>query len=210
MLSPVTVETFNNLVFDAGMLLVNFDFSDATDAETLLALVTSEEVQKNSWLGATKGGVNLQQNPETWEPEMDGLRMSFVGAKRFAKATPKMTGTLVEFTPKNVKIVSIAAEYTGEGTKIEKVQPIADIPKGAYMRNAVFIGDQGTDGLYLAEIRNALSVNGINAQTADKNIGTLPFEFEAHQDSPQYTKELPFSCYFFHSSGTASEAQTNE
>lgn len=208
MISSVTAETFKNLVFDAGMLLTEFDFSSATDAESLLALATSQEAQAKSWRGATKGGVNIQENREYWSPEMDGLRMSYKGAKRFAKAEPKMTGTLVEYTPMNVKIVSGSAVISGEGTKVVKVQPIADIEPGSYMSNVVFIGDCGDDGLYLAEMRTVVCTSGINGQTADKNIGTLPFEFAAHQDSPLYTKELPISYYFFRSSGTASEEQT--
>lgn len=211
MLSPITAETFKNLVFDAGMLLTNFDFSSATDAETLFALVQSETAQANSWLGATKGGVNIQENRSTWSPEFDySGRIPFKGSRRFAGAEPKMTGTLVEFTPKNVKITSGSAVHTGKGTNIEKVQPIADIPADAYMSNVVFIGDLGTDGLYLAEMKNVICTSGINGQTADKDTGTLPFEFSAHSDSPVFTNELPISYYFFHSSGTDANSETDE
>lgn len=210
MLSPITAETFKNLVFDAGMLLTNFDFSSATDAETLVSLVTSEEVQKNSWRGATKGGVNIQENREYWSPEMDGLRMPYKGAQRFSTANPKMTGTLVEFTPENVRIVSGSAKLTGEDGKVVKVQPLANIAPGDYLTNVVFVGDCGMDGLYVAELKNAICTSGINTQTADKNIGTIPFEFSGHSDSPVFTNELPISYYFFRSSGAAAETQSEE
>ena len=64
MISPITAETFKALVFDAGMLLTNFDFSPATDAGSLAALIQSAEVQAESWRGATKGGINVQENSE--------------------------------------------------------------------------------------------------------------------------------------------------
>lgn len=201
MLSPITAETFKNLVFDAGMLLYNFDYSSATDAETLLALIQSESVQKNSWLGATKGGVNIQENRTYWTPEMDyGGRIPFKGSTRFSGATPKMTGTLVEFRPTNVKIVSGSAEMSGENTNVITIQPKASISPDMYLDNVVFIGDNGADGLYLAELKNAVCTSGINMQTADKDIGTSPFEFSGHNNSPTATDILPIKYLFFKSS----------
>ena len=59
MITPVTVQTINNLAPNAGILLKNFDYSSATDAASLAALVVSESARKNNWLGATKGNVNI-------------------------------------------------------------------------------------------------------------------------------------------------------
>lgn len=197
MLSPITAETYQKLQFDAGMLLYNFDYSSATDAQSLADLVKSEKVQKASWLGATKGGVNIPTNRKTWNPEFDYAgRNSFKGGTRFAGAAPRMTGTLVEMRPNNLKIVSSAATVTENG-KITTVQPLADIPKDAYLDNVVWIGCVGEDGYCLIDMKNAVCTSGINFQSADKNIGTLPFEFAAHQDSPVHTDELPVKYLFF-------------
>lgn len=200
MLSPVTADTFKSLVFDAGMLLVNFDFSSATDAKSLADLVTSSEAQAESWLGATKGGVNVQENREWWSPEMDGLRMPYKGMQRPSAAVPKMTGTLVEFRPRNIKIASGAAEITGEDSGVVTVQPKTSIRAGDYLNNVVFVGDNGDDGLYLVELKNAICTSGINTQTADKDIGTIPFEFSGHSDSPVFTDDLPIKYMFFKAS----------
>lgn len=200
MLSPITADTFKALVFDAGMLLVNFDFSSATDAQTLVALVTDADVQAESWLGATKGGVNVQENREWWSPEMDGLRMPYKGMQRPSTAAPKMTGTLVEFRPGNIKITSGAAEITGEDSNVITVQPKTSIKAGDYLDNVVFVGDNGDDGLYLVELKNAICTSGINTQTADKDIGTIPFEFSGHSDSPVFTEDLPIKYMFFKAS----------
>lgn len=197
MISAITAETFKTLVFDAGMLLYNFNYSSATDAKTLAALIKNESTQKNSWLGATKGGVNVQENRQYWKASMDNLRMPFKGDKRFASAEPKMTGTLVEMHPQNVKIVSGSATVTGENTNIVTVQPTAEIDEGAYLDNVVFVAANGPEGFFLVDMENVLCTSGINFQTADKNIGTLPFEFAAHQDSPVYSNELPVKYLFF-------------
>lgn len=196
MVTPITAETFKRLNFNAGMLLCNFDYSSATDAATLMALIVKPETQKNSWLGATKGGINVQENRSTWSPTMDGKRLPFVGEAQFDTASPKISGTLVEYTPKNVKAVSGSATLDTTGN-VTTIQPTATIKPGDYFENVVFVGNIGADGLYLVEIDNALCTSGMNGQTTDKDIGTLPFEFTAHSDSPVFTDELPIRYRFF-------------
>ena len=197
MLSPITAETYKSLAFDAGILLYNFDYSSVTDAASLAALVKNETTQKNSWLGATKGGVNVQENRQMWNPEFDYAgRIPFKGASRLSNAAPRMTGTLVEMRPNNFKIVSGTATVTESG-KITTVQPLVEIPKDAYLDNVVWIGCIGDEGYCLVDMKNVLCISGINFQTTDKNIGSLPFEFAAHQDSPVYTDEMPVKYLFF-------------
>lgn len=196
MVTPVTVETINNLQVDAGMLLKNFDFSSATDAESLMALIVSKEVQDASWMGATKGGVNVQENRTFWSPEFDGKRMSYKGEKQFENCEPKMTGTLVEYTPENVKAVSGIADMTTNGS-ITSIQPKASIREGDYFDNIVFVSNRGKDGLYVAELKNALCTSGMNSQSEDKNIGTLPFEFTGHAENVTFSEDLPIKYLFF-------------
>ena len=196
MVSPVTAETFAKLNFNAGMLLANFDYSAATDAASLMELIVSEEVQRNSWLGATRGGINVRENRGNWEPGMDGKRMSFVGAKQFDNADPRISGTLLEYSPRNVQLVSGAADVTTSG-QVDTVQPRATIKVSDYLTNVVFVGNIGPEGLYLVELKNAMCVTGMNSQSTDKDVGTLPFEFAGHSASPVFTDELPIVYKFF-------------
>lgn len=201
LISAVTAETINNLSPDAGILLKNFDYSSATDAASLMALIIAEETQKNSWLGATKGGVNVQENRSYWSPDHDGNRMPYRGGKFFESAEPKITGTMVEIRPENVKLASGAADITTNGNIIT-VQPHASIQDGDYLDNVVWVANRGSDGLYLVELKNALCVSGINSQSTDKDILTLPFEFTGHADSVVYSDDLPIVYKFFASSAT--------
>lgn len=201
MVTPITAETFNRLNFNAGILLHDFDYSSATDAASLMALIVLPETQQNCWFGATKGGINVQENRKTWEPGMDGKRLPFVGETQFDTAAPKITGTLVEYTPKNIKAVSGAATIDVQDL-ITTIQPRATIKRGDHFQNVVFISNIGADGLYMAEIDNALCTSGMNGQTTDKDIGTLPFEFAAYSNSPRFTDELPIRYKFF---GVAAE-----
>lgn len=204
LLSAVTAETINNLSPDAGILLKNFDYSAATDAETLAELINAEETRKNSWLGPTKGGVNIQENRSFWTPEFDGKRMPYKGDKNFESAEPKITGTLVEIRPENVKMASGAADLTTNGNVVT-VQPHASIQPGDYLDNVVWVANRGADGLYLVELKNALCVSGINSQSTDKDILTMPFEFTGHADNVVYSDDLPIK-YLFFMSGTAATA----
>ena len=206
MISAVTAETINNLSPNAGILLRNFDYSSATDAETLMALVIAEDTMRSSWLGATKGGVNIQENRSFWTPEFDGKRGPYKGDKFFESAEPKFTGTMVEIRPENVKLASGAADLTTEGNIII-VQPRASIQPGDYLDNVVWVGNQGSDGLFLVDLKNALCVSGINSQSTDKDILTLPFEFTGHADNVVFSDNLPITYLFFKSSAAAT---TNE
>ena len=91
----------------------------------LLTLITKQE-NKGKWFGATQGGVNIQENRTYWKPDIDGLRLPFKGQNQVDSAEPKMTGTLVEFTPENVACVSGAADKGGSGNAITvaaRIQP---------------------------------------------------------------------------------------
>lgn len=211
MLSPITAETYKTLAFDAGMVLVNFNFESATDAASLAALIKSEEAQADSWLGATKGGANIREGKSMWSPEFDYAgRNPFKGEKRMGGAAPVMSCTLVEMRPRNVKIASGSARINGESTNVVEVQPLATIEKDAYLDNVVWVGCVGEDGYCLVEMKNALCTTGVNFQTVDKNVGTLPVEFAAHQDSPTFTEELPVRYLFYRNAAAAAQASETE
>ena len=132
--------------------------------------------------------------------------MAYKGEKQFSEAAPKITGSLVEYTPENVKAVSGIATVSPNGNIIT-VQPRASISEGDYMTNVVWITNHGTNGLYLVDLKNALCTSGMNSQHNDKDIGTMPFEFSGHADNVEYKDELPISYLFF---GAAEAAQTSE
>ena len=195
MITPIRAESFEQMIFDAGMMLKNFNYASATDAETLAELIATEKESGTSLMGATKGGVNIQIVPSFWNVEADGMRMPFVGSKRPDTAEVKITGTFVEYTPDNVKDVLAVADKTGEGAKIT-IQPRFSIKEGDYIKSLVWVGNHGSDGIVLVELKNALCTTGLNTQTTDKDVGTLPFEFVGHADDVSST-ELPIKILFF-------------
>lgn len=195
MITPIRAESFEQMIFGAGMMLKNFNYASATDAATLAQLIETAKEEGTSLMGATKGGVNIQSVPSFWNVEADGMRMPFVGSKRPDTAEVKITGTLVEYTPDNVKDVLGVADKTGEGAKIT-VQPRFSIKPGDYIPSLVWVGNHGSDGIVLVDLKNALCTTGLNTQTTDKDVGTLPFEFVGHADDVSST-ELPIKILFF-------------
>lgn len=202
MITAVTAETINNLSPDVGILLKNFDLSGATDAETLMAKIRAEDTLTNCWLGATKGGIAVSENRTFWSASFDGKRMPYVGDKYVDTTEPKISGTFVEIRPENVHLSSGAADVTTNG-HVTTVQPHASIKRGDYVDKITWITALGQDGLYVVEMKNALSVTGLSSQSTDKDILTLPFEFTGHQDSVVFDNNLPIKYLFYRSSGAA-------
>ena len=107
----------------------------------------------------------------------------------------KMSGTLVELTASNFKDVLALADNTTSGN-ITTIQPRFSITDDDYIDHIIWVGDHGSDGLYLVDLKNALNTSGLNMQTTDKDIATLPFEFTGHADSVSSTT-LPITIKLF-------------
>ncbi len=195
MITPIRLDTFKKLGFNAGILLKNFDYAAATDAPSLAALIASAITDGTGLMGATKGGLTVQSALETWTPELDGMRTPFRGSRQTSSWDIKITGTLVELTGENFKDIFGAADMVTEG-KISTVTVRDSIQDSDYIDKLVWIGDKGSDGLCLAEISNALNTTGLNMTLTDKDVATLPFEFTAHSDNPNATT-MPITIKLF-------------
>lgn len=193
MVTPVTADTFARLNFSAGMVAHDIDLSKVADAEALAALLQTNAA--NSF-GATKGNPRIDENRSYWSASFNGKRMPYKGDTRFDSARPTLGVTLVEFTPSNQAAASGAATVETNGN-VTTVQPLADIKEGSYYSNVLFIGNNGTDGLYVAELKNALCVSSGAATFTDKDIASFDVEFAAHANNPADIKHLPIKYYFF-------------
>lgn len=195
MITAVTADVMNRLSPDAGVVLRNVDMSTIMDASGMATLIESARNDPEKWIGVTEGGIKITEGRTFWTANFDGKRMPFKGDKFLDTAEPKISFTLLEMTPENVKAASTAADVSGTGTKIT-VQPRASIATGDYMDNIVFATMIGYDGVYVCELKNALCVKGVDMSTADKEVGKLSVEFVGHQDDPTKIDTLPISYYF--------------
>lgn len=195
MVTPVTADTFERLNFSAGMAAHDIDISSATDAASLVALL---DAAKTKWFGATKGNPRISLNRTYWSAGFNQKRLPVKGDTHFESARPTLGITLVEFSPENQMAASGAAEKETSGN-VTTVQPLADIKEESYFSNVLFIGNNGSDGLYVAELKNALCVSSGTATFTDTDVASMDVEFLAHADSAADIKNLPIKFYFFRS-----------
>lgn len=181
MTTALRPKTFKNLQLNAGVFLVDFDYSSATDATSLAALISTALEDDTKLLGATTGGGTFVCTPEERQIEADGMRYPVIGSTVYDSWDIRLTGTMKEITADNLKRVIGTADITdAEGGKMHTIKVRTNVEEGDYIDNLVWVGDT-SEGYMLIDLENVLNVAGMNMTFADKNEGTLPFEFRAHK-----------------------------
>ena len=197
MTTGLRASTFENLQLNAGMFLANFDYSTATDAATLGALLKTEreKTSGSALIGATRGGGTFVCTPNTRSIEADGKREEWKGSSVNDGWTIKLTTTLLEINATNLK----RSFGTADVTDVEKKHTIkirTDIKDADYIESLVWVGDT-SKGYVLIAIKNALNMAGATLTWTDKGEGTIPVEFTAHQDGLETDGYAPCEVIFF-------------
>lgn len=197
MTTGLRASTFENLQLNAGMFLANFDYSTATDAATLGALLKTEreKTSGSALIGATRGGGTFVCTPNTRSIEADGKREEWKGSSVNDGWTIKLTTTLLEINATNLK----RSFGTADVTDVEKKHTIkirTDIKDADYIESLVWVGDT-SKGYVLIAIKNALNTAGATLTWTDKGEGTIPVEFTAHQDGLGTDGYAPCEVIFF-------------
>ena len=197
MLTAVTADVMNKLSPDAGLGMYDRDLSNVSDAAPMAALIDPHRGDPAHWIGVTDGGIKVNEGRSAWSPNWDGKRMPFIGDKHLDTAEPKISFTLLEFIAENVMLASGAADKTGDATNHVKVTPRASYKREDYKTNVVFVTMVGPEGLYAAELHNALCTKGLDVSTADKAVAKLAVEFTGHKSDPTKLDTLPIDYHFF-------------
>lgn len=197
MTTGLRASTFENLQLNAGMFLANFDYSTATDAATLGALLKTEreKASGSALIGATRGGGTFVCTPNTRSIEADGKREEWKGSSVNDGWTIKLTTTLLEINATNLK----RSFGTADVTDMEKKHTIkirTDIKDADYINSLVWVGDT-SKGYVLIAIKNAMNTAGATLTWTDKGEGTIPVEFTAHQDGLETDGYAPCEVIFF-------------
>ena len=197
MTTGLRASTFENLQLNAGMFLANFDYSTATDAATLGALMKTEREQTSgsALIGATRGGGTFVCTPNTRSIEADGKREEWKGSSVNDGWTIKLTTTLLEINATNLKRSFGTADVT-DTEKKHTIKIRTDIKDADYIDSLVWVGDT-SKGYVLIAIKNALNTAGATLTWTDKGEGTIPVEFTAHQDGLETDGYAPCEVIFF-------------
>lgn len=197
MTTGLRASTFENLQLNAGMFLANFDYSTATDAATLGALLKTEreKASGSALIGATRGGGTFVCTPNTRSIEADGKREEWKGSSVNDGWTIKLTTTLLEINATNLKRSFGTADVTNTEKK-HTIKIRTDIKDADYIESLVWVGDT-SKGYVLIAIKNALNTAGATLTWTDKGEGTIPVEFTAHQDGLETDGYAPCEVIFF-------------
>lgn len=197
MTTGLRASTFENLQLNAGMFLANFDYSTATDAATLGALLKTEceKPSGSALIGATRGGGTFVCTPNTRSIEADGKREEWKGSSVNDGWTIKLTTTLLEINATNLKRSFGTADVT-DTEKKHTIKIRTDIKDADYIDSLVWVGDT-SKGYVLIAIKNALNTAGATLTWTDKGEGTIPVEFTAHQDGLETDGYAPCEVIFF-------------
>lgn len=192
-------ETFESLQLNAGITLVDFDYSDITTVSGLKSAIQTAKATANKLLGATRGGGTFTMTREIRQVDADGTRYRFKGCEIVDSADAYLSETLIEVTPDRIKQVVGNADVatSGEKTTVTLRTAIGD---SDYLSNVVWIGDT-SKGFVLIELYNALNTADFTLTFADKNEGTMNCEFHAHQDDFDDYDEVPCKIVFFETAG---------
>lgn len=197
MTTGLRASTFENLQLNAGMFLANFDYSTATDAATLGALLKTEreKTSGSALIGATRGGGTFVCTPNTRSIEADGKREEWKGSSVNDGWTIKLTTTLLEINATNLMRSFGTADVTDTKDK-HTIKIRTDIKDADYIESLVWVGDT-SKGYVLIAIKNALNTAGATLTWTDKGEGTIPVEFTAHQDGLETDGYAPCEVIFF-------------
>lgn len=193
--TPLRSETFENLQLNAGIFLKNFTYDSITDASALKTAIASAITAGTNILGATRGGGTFVVTREIREPDIDGRRYPFKGGKFVDSADARLSTTLIEVTPQNVKdVLGGTLTTSGKKTTIKLSTAISD---SDYLTNVVWVGDLADGRMVAIVLYNALNTADFTLTFADKNEGTLAVEFHAHQEDVDDYDEAPFEIIYF-------------
>jgi 6-phosphofructokinase len=195
--SPIRSDGFKNLQLNAGVFLLNFDYSQIANAAALKTAVAAAITAGTNILGMTRGGGSFTIKREVRTPEVDGRRYAFKGDKFVDSMDGYLSGTLVEITPENVKRVMSTADIQTSGAKTTITFHTAINAETDYIDHLCWVGDIADGRFVLIEIDNAFNTADFSLTFADKNEATLPFEFHAHQGDVLDYDELPCRIVYF-------------
>ena len=195
MTTGLNAATFENLQLGAGLFLKNFNDAAAQSAAELRLLLAAAIEDGGGVIVATRGGGSFQCTPAQRSIEADGLRAPTVGATVNDGWTVKLTGTMLEITPQHFADTLACAEVdTREHRTTLRLRN--GIAPEDHIPSLCWVGDTSR-GFVLISLDNALGMKGAAFTFADKGEGTLPFEFQAHQDSAADQAFAPCRIVFF-------------
>lgn len=195
-LNGFTATSAQNLLLGPGRAYANIDetgFASAASAGAAYTAAITGAVP----LGATRGGLEFNVEPEMRDIEIDGKFGMTKGFRRVTGINPTITVNFAEVNIANIKlmlpgVVSTAGATNGYTTLTSKQLEDTD-----YIDNIAIAAVNNGAGLttpVLLVIRNALATGAMNIALADDDEAVPSITFEGHYVPG--SDAAPWSIYF--------------
>lgn len=199
----LTANTFSKIQLNAGIFVLNADYSSIVNATTLATAIANLKAGTASalgtgakLLGATRGGGSFQVTRDTREVDADGKRYGFKGDTFVDAVDAQLSTTMIEITLENIKAALPGAAITGSSPK-RTLKLATAIATTDYLTNICWIGDTASGQLILVCLKNALNQADFNLTFQDKGEGTVAVEFHAKQATVDDYDYAPFEVVEF-------------
>lgn len=156
--------TFEELQFDAGVLLTTFDPSspDAPDDADIIC--------------ATTGGINASCVPTFSDmgEDVDNCPVNMMELKHLDSWECKMSFTALGTSPEAIKLSLGVADISSN-----KITPRRDLEQTDFS-DIWWVGDRADGGMVAICLKNALSTGGFTLQTTKNGKGQISVELTGH------------------------------
>lgn len=192
--TQIPLNTFDELQVGAGILLSKFD-------------PTTGNYEISDILAATDGGVNATAVP-SFIDLAEGIDNSLTNMKEGKQVETwecRLSGTFKTVTASTIKLLLGAADIDGEKITIRDQLVDADFIDIWLVADYTRKNSDATGGFIAVHLMNALSTDGLNWQTANKDKGTFSANFLGHA-SMSKPHDVPFEVYIHEGTDEAASA----
>ena len=193
MLTALSPLAYKNVQTNAGVFVIGIDPGTFDDLGSFKTALTEALKDRETCLGATRGGGSFSVTRDSRVIEADGRRFGFVGDRVVDSMEAVLSTTLIEIIPENVKRGLGAADVV-DMSWCKKVQPRTNFDEEDYLPVLTWVGDTNK-GFLAITLYNALNTADFNYGFTDKGEGTLPVEMHAHQSNLEDYDTPPFAIY---------------
>lgn len=182
--TTISVDAFDALQVDAGVILTNFDPSNP------YVTPSSEDI-----LATTTGGINPTCVPtySDYGEDVDNVPNNMMEFKHLDGWEAKMAFTSIKFNAANTKWALGAADTELLANGVTVVKPRRNV-KLTDFQDLWWVGDKANGGAYAINLKNALSTGGLNIQSSKNGKGTNQIEVTGHV-SIDRQDEMPMAIY---------------
>ena len=176
--TKIPVDTFENLVMNAGIICKSFDASTG---------------EASGQIGATKGGITATCTPsfEDMGDDIDNCPKNMMELKKITEYDVKVSGTFVTINEETAELLLGAVDNASGVLSPRMTLSSADFNDLWVVADYSDVNTGANAGFVAIHILNALNTSGFSLKTADKAKGEFSFELTGHVSMDNQDK-VPF------------------